>query len=85
VVGSAIVVTGSNFRASQYNKLRGGNREISCLSPHLPGGLLQFTLIFSGAAFGRIVADTSSDVSPRDFIITTPSQRASGWCFWTSY
>jgi hypothetical protein len=32
--------------------------------------LLQMALIFSGLAFGRIVSDTSWDVSPRNFIIT---------------
>lgn len=32
--------------------------------------LLQLALIFSGFAFGRIVSDTSWDVSPRNFIIT---------------
>jgi len=32
--------------------------------------LLQLALIFSGLAFGRIVADTSWDVSPRNFIVT---------------
>ena len=32
--------------------------------------LLQLALIFSGLAFGRIVSDTSWDVSPRNFIIT---------------
>jgi hypothetical protein len=33
-------------------------------------GLMQLALIFSGLAFGRIVSDTSWDVSPRRFIIT---------------
>jgi hypothetical protein len=32
-------------------------------------GLLQLAMIFSGLAFGRIVSDTSWDVSPRNFII----------------
>jgi hypothetical protein len=32
--------------------------------------LLQLALLFSGLAFGRIVSDTSWDVSPRNFIIT---------------
>lgn len=32
--------------------------------------LLQLALIFSGLAFGRIVSDTSWDVSPCNFIIT---------------
>jgi hypothetical protein len=38
MVGSANVVTGSNFRAPNYNKPRDrSSREISCLSPFLPG------------------------------------------------
>jgi anti-sigma factor RsiW len=32
--------------------------------------LLQLAMIFSALAFGRIVSDTSWDVSPRNFIIT---------------
>jgi hypothetical protein len=32
--------------------------------------LLQLAMIFSAGAFGRIVSDTSWDVSPRNFIIT---------------
>ena len=32
--------------------------------------LLQLACIFSAAAFGRIVSDTSWDVSPRNFIVT---------------
>jgi hypothetical protein len=35
-----------------------------------PVWLLQFAMIFSCFAFGRIVADTSFDVSPRNFIVT---------------
>jgi hypothetical protein len=35
-----------------------------------PYWLLQLAMIFSGLAFGRIVADTSWDVSPRNFIVT---------------
>ena len=31
--------------------------------------MLQMALIFSGLAFGRIVSDTSWDVSPRNFIV----------------
>jgi hypothetical protein len=34
-----------------------------------PVWLLQLAMIFSGIAFGRIVSDTSFDVSPRNFII----------------
>lgn len=33
-------------------------------------GLLQMAILFSAFAFGRIVSDTSWDVSPRNFIIT---------------
>lgn len=32
--------------------------------------LLQLAVLFSASAFGRIVSDTSWDVSPRNFIIT---------------
>jgi hypothetical protein len=35
-----------------------------------PVWLLQLAIIFSCFAFGRIVADTSFDVSPRNFIVT---------------
>jgi len=31
--------------------------------------LRQFAILFSALAFGRIVSDTSWDVSPRNFII----------------
>ena len=34
-----------------------------------PVWMLQLAMIFSGIAFGRIVSDTSFDVSPRNFII----------------
>lgn len=34
-----------------------------------PVWMLRLALIFSGLAFGRIVSDTSFDVSPRNFII----------------
>lgn len=40
--------------------------------------LLQLALIFSGLSFGRIVSDTSWDVSPRNFIVTA-SIAASFW------
>lgn len=43
--------------------------------------LLLLALIFSGQAFGRIVSDTSWDVSPRNFIIT--ASIAGG--FWIAY
>ena len=35
-----------------------------------PGWLMRFALIFSCFAFGRLVSDTSFDVSPRKFVIT---------------
>jgi hypothetical protein len=35
-----------------------------------PIWLLQLALIMSGLAFGRIISDTSFDVSPRKFIVT---------------
>src|SRR4051794_18522755 len=40
--------------------------------------LLHLAMIFSGLAFGRIVSDTSWDVSPRNFIILA----AVAACFW---
>jgi hypothetical protein len=43
--------------------------------------LLLLALIFSGQAFGRIVSDTSWDVSPRNFIVT--ASIAGG--FWIAY
>jgi anti-sigma factor RsiW len=44
-------------------------------------GLLQLAMIFSGLAFGRIVSDTSWDVSPRNFIITAGIAA----CFWIAF
>jgi len=46
-----------------------------------PIWLMQLALIFSCMAFGRIVADTSWDVSPRNFIITA----AIAFCFWAAF
>lgn len=43
--------------------------------------LLQLALVFSCSAFGRIVADTSWDVSPRNFIITA----AIAGAFWVAF
>jgi hypothetical protein len=43
--------------------------------------LMQLALIFSASAFGRIISDTSWDVSPRNFIIT--SAIAGG--FWIAF
>jgi hypothetical protein len=43
--------------------------------------LLTLAMVFSMTAFGRIVWDTSWDVSPRNFIITAAI--AAG--FWTAY
>lgn len=43
--------------------------------------LLVLALMFSGQAFGRIVSDTSWDVSPRNFIITS----AIAGVFWAAY
>jgi hypothetical protein len=45
------------------------------------GLLLQLALVFSALAFGRIVSDTSWDVSPRNFIITS----AVAACFWIAF
>jgi anti-sigma factor RsiW len=46
-----------------------------------PVWLLQLALIFTCFAFGRIVSDTSFDVSPRNFIVTA----AVAGCFWVAF
>jgi len=46
-----------------------------------PIWLLQLAMIMSGLAFGRIISDTSFDVSPRKFIITA----AIAVCFWIAF
>ena len=43
--------------------------------------LLHLAIMFSAFAFGRIVSDTSWDVSPRNFIITA----AIAACFWIAF
>jgi len=43
--------------------------------------LLQFAMMFTLFAFGRIVADTSWDVSPRNFIVTA----AIAVAFWIAF
>jgi hypothetical protein len=43
--------------------------------------LLQLAMLFSALAFGRIVSDTSWDVSPRNFIITAGIAAF----FWTAF
>jgi anti-sigma factor RsiW len=43
--------------------------------------LLQLAIVFSAGAFGRIVSDTSWDVSPRNFIITASIAAA----FWVAF
>ena len=43
--------------------------------------LLFLAILFSFFAFGRIVSDTSFDVSPRNFIITA----AIAACFWIAF
>jgi len=43
--------------------------------------LLQLAILFTCFAFGRIVSDTSWDVSPRNFIITA----AIAACFWIAF
>jgi len=50
---------------------------------HLRGsrGLLQFAMVFSALAFGRIISDTSWDVSPRHFIVTS----AIAVAFWIAF
>jgi hypothetical protein len=46
-----------------------------------PIWLLWLAMITSGGAFGRIISDTSFDVSPRKFIITA----AIAMCFWIAF
>ena len=46
-----------------------------------PIWLLQLALITSCLAFGRIVSDTSFDVSPRKFIVMAVSAA----CFWVAF
>jgi len=46
-----------------------------------PIWLLQLAMIMSGLAFGRIISDTSFDVSPRRFIITA----AIALSFWIAF
>jgi anti-sigma factor RsiW len=43
--------------------------------------LLQLAMLFSALAFGRIVSDTSWDVSPRNFIIMAGIAA----CFWIAF
>jgi hypothetical protein len=46
-----------------------------------PIWVLWLAMITSGGAFGRIISDTSFDVSPRKFIITA----AIAVCFWVAF
>ena len=46
-----------------------------------PIWLLWLAMTTSGGAFGRIISDTSFDVSPRKFIITA----AIAMCFWIAF
>ena len=46
-----------------------------------PQWILQLALVFSALAFGRIVSDTSWDVSPRRFIATA----VVATCFWIAF
>ena len=46
-----------------------------------PIWLMQLAIVFSCFAFGRIVSDTSFDVSPRNFIITASIAA----CFWVAF
>jgi hypothetical protein len=43
--------------------------------------LLHLAVLFSALAFGRIVSDTSWDVSPRNFIIVAGIAA----CFWIAF
>jgi hypothetical protein len=46
-----------------------------------PIWLLWLAMITSGGAFGRIISDTSFDVSPRKFIVTA----VIAMCFWIAF
>jgi hypothetical protein len=46
-----------------------------------PAWILQLALLFSALAFGRIVSDTSWDVSPRNFIVMASIAMA----FWIAF
>ena len=46
-----------------------------------PAWALQLAMVFSMLAFGRIVSDTSWDVSPRNFIVMASMAAA----FWTAF
>jgi hypothetical protein len=46
-----------------------------------PQLMLLFAMLFTGLAFGRIVSDTSFDVSPRPFIATAVVAA----CFWITF
>ena len=46
-----------------------------------PLWLMQLAILFSCFAFGRIVSDTSFDVSPRNFIVTAVIAA----CFWVAF
>jgi hypothetical protein len=46
-----------------------------------PLWLMWLAMMMSGLAFGRIISDTSFDVSPRKFIITA----AIAMCFWIAF
>jgi hypothetical protein len=58
-------------------------KTLALITPRLAGPpqLLLLALVFSGLAFGRIVSDTSFDVSPRAFIATA----AVAACFWLAF
>ena len=53
----------------------------SAVLPRLLERLLQLAMIMSGLAFGRIISDTSFDVSPGKFIITA----AIAVCLWIAF
>ena len=63
----------ADLEASAFARARGRLRGFR--------SLLQLALVFSGLAFGRIVSDTSWDVSPRNFIIMS----AVAACFWIAF
>jgi len=66
-------------RLSPSIEARGLSRTKRLLHPF--NWLFFFAVLFSCFAFGRIISDTSWDVSPRNFIITA----AIALCFWVAF
>ena len=66
-------------RLSQSIEARALSRTKRLLHPF--NWLFFFAVLFSCFAFGRIISDTSWDVSPRNFILTA----AIALCFWVAF